>query len=60
MTKPKVLRTIKITFSNGDSTIYPHVYDSSLNVIALSIYYEHHHLDIPLCNILEISTEWEE
>ena len=60
MNKPQVLRTIKIRFSNGNSTVYPHVHDSSLNNLALTIYYEHHHLDIPLCNILEIITEWEE
>ena len=60
MIKPKVLRIIEIMFSNGDSITHPHVYDSSLNNLALSIFYEHYHLDIPLCNILEIKTEWEE
>ena len=60
MNKPQVLRKIEIRFTNGDSTIYPHVYDSDLNNLVLSIYYEKFHFDIPLCNILEIKTEWEE
>lgn len=60
MIKPKVLRKMEIRFTNGDTTVYPHVYDSGLNNLVLSIYYEHYHLDIPLCNILEIKTEWEE
>ena len=60
MTKPQVLRKIEIRFTNWDSIVYPHVYDSGLNNLALSIYYEKYHLGIPLCNILEIKTEWEE
>lgn len=60
MIKPKTLRQIKIRFLNGDSTVYPNVYDASLNNIVLSIYYEHYYLEIPLCNILEITTKWEE
>ena len=60
MSKPNVLRTINIRFINGDSTTYPHVFDSSLNNLALSVYYEYYRIDLPLCNILEITTEWEE
>lgn len=60
MIKPKILRPREIRFSNGDSITYPHVYDSSLNNLVLSIYYEHYHLDFPLSNIFEIKTEWEE